>query len=236
MDNATYDGVNLTPINTEEMYSRLRATHTEINHRYEPQRREDINQITTKEAKQNNTNDSQNNTKHNVMLIIMVILLLLTLASIALSVATYTRSSSQQSRMQDQIEKTNNDMTSVLMTIQTNMSNNDIQDHSNISQILNQLDAKLEHFISLQTQYTSTQTQTHCGPGLWHRLIYLNMSDPLQQCPFAWREYNMNGVKACGRPGNSSGSCAAIRYFTYRQYTRVCGRVIGYQFASPDAF
>ena len=214
MDNATYDGVNLTPLNTDETYSRLRTTETKIQPRYEPQRRADIDQSITKEVKQNNTNDSQNNTKHNVMLIIMVIVLLLTFASIALSVATYSRSSFEQSRIQDQIEKTNNDIISVLMKLDTIQTNNDIPDHSNISQILNQLDAKLEHFISLQTQYTSTQTQMHCGPGLWHQLIHLNMSDPSQQCPFAWREYNMNGVRACGRPDNSQGSCAAIHHFT----------------------
>ena len=62
------------------------------------------------------------------------------------------------------------------------------------------------------------------------------MSDPTEQCPFAWREYNNSGVRACGRPTSSSGSCAAIHHFTSRQYSRVCGRVIGYQFASPDAF
>ena len=27
-----------------------------------------------------------------------------------------------------------------------------------------------------------------CGAGLWHRVAYLNMSDPSQQCPSAWRE------------------------------------------------
>ena len=62
------------------------------------------------------------------------------------------------------------------------------------------------------------------------------MSDPTQQCPFSWREYSKNEVRACGRSSNSSGSCSTIHYFTYQLYSRVCGRVIGYQFASPDAF
>ena len=73
------------------------------------------------------------------------------------------------------------------------------------------------------------------GEGLWHQVAYLNMSDPSQQCPSAWREYNSNGVRACGRPV-SSGSCPATVYSTGRQYNRVCGRVIGYQVGSPDAF
>jgi hypothetical protein len=34
------------------------------------------------------------------------------------------------------------------------------------------------------------QMQEHqCGDGIWHRVAYLNMSDPSQQCPSAWREY-----------------------------------------------
>ena len=103
---------------------------------------------------------------------------------------------------------------------------------SNMSQNLNQIDAKF----SLLTQYLSVQTKINCGPGLWHRLIFLNMSNPTHQCPSAWREYNTIGVRACGRPVNSSGSCAAIHHFTDQQYSRMCGSVIGYQFASPDAF
>ena len=62
------------------------------------------------------------------------------------------------------------------------------------------------------------------------------MSDPSQQCPSAWREYNDDGVRACGRPENSQGSCAPVQYIIHQQYSRVCGRIIGYQFASPDAF
>ena len=30
---------------------------------------------------------------------------------------------------------------------------------------------------------------SRCGDGPWHRVAYLNMSDPSQQCPSAWREY-----------------------------------------------
>ena len=62
------------------------------------------------------------------------------------------------------------------------------------------------------------------------------MSDPSQQCPSAWREYNTSGVRACGRPNNSPGSCEAICYSAGQTYSRVCGRVIGYQYVSPDAF
>ena len=64
--------------------------------------------------------------------------------------------------------------------------------------------------------------------------IYLNMSDSSQQCPSAWREYNSNGIRSCARP--TSGGCPGNIYNVDRQYSRVCGRVIGYQFGAPEAF
>ena len=51
-----------------------------------------------------------------------------------------------------------------------------------------------------------------CGDGLWYRVAYLNMTDPTQQCPSAWRLYNTSGVRACGRPVTSGQSCPAIFY------------------------
>ena len=80
------------------------------------------------------------------------------------------------------------------------------------------------------------QQVINCGPGLWHRVAYLNMSNPLQQCPSAWREYNTRVVRACGRSITNVGSCPSTSYSLDIQYSRVCGRVIGYQYGSPDAF
>ena len=37
-----------------------------------------------------------------------------------------------------------------------------------------------------------------CSLGQWTRVAYLNMSDPVQQCPSSWRLYSANGVRACG--------------------------------------
>ena len=111
-----------------------------------------------------------------------------------------------------------------------------IMTQSNISQILTQLDKRINNIVPAQTQDICPQIQSHCGAGLWWRVAYLNMTDPSQQCPSAWREYNTGGVKACGRPVTATGSCAAVFYLINRQYSRVCGRIIGYQVASPDAF
>ena len=75
----------------------------------------------------------------------------------------------------------------------------------------------------------------NCGEGEWYRVAYLNMSDPTQQCPSVWREYNSSGVRACGRPASSSGGCPGTFYTTRRQYSKVCGRAIGYQIGGAEA-
>ena len=62
----------------------------------------------------------------------------------------------------------------------------------------------------IQTQLDSLQIQLYCGAGQWHRIAFLNMTDPSQQCPSAWREYNTSGVRACGRPYSTEGSCLGV--------------------------
>ena len=76
----------------------------------------------------------------------------------------------------------------------------------------------------------------NCGIGEWYRIAHLNMSNSSQQCPSARREYNTCGVRACGRPEISSASCSATFYPTGHQYSRVCGRAIGYQIGGIDSF
>ena len=83
---------------------------------------------------------------------------------------------------------------------------------------------------------TIIQNHVNCGAGRWYRVAHLNMSSSSQQCPSTWREYNNGGVRGCRRPESSSGSCPATFYPTSRQYSRVCGRAIGYQYGTTDAF
>ena len=77
-----------------------------------------------------------------------------------------------------------------------------------------------------------------CGEGQWHRVAFLNMSIPSQRCPSAWREYSIGaaGIKTCRRPETSHGSCHGTVYTTRQRYSKVCGRAIGYQIGSTDAF
>ena len=59
------------------------------------------------------------------------------------------------------------------------------------------------------------------------------MSNPLHQCPSSWKFHSANGVRACGI--RSSG-CNSQNYTVLRRYNKVCGRIIGYQVGSTDAF
>ena len=241
MDNRTYEGLDLTPVNTDETYSRLRATQTNNKPRYEPQRRANIDESTTKGATHISTKDTKISTKFIAVLIIgIAVLLLFALISIALSVTTYSQLTSQQSRVLEQINSTNNKISELkeIFTTQYNKSQNDIQTQlaatqTNISSTLTQLEDRFSDSI-----FPMLHIQTYCGPGPWYRVAYLNMDNPAEQCPIAWREHNSGGVRACRRPisTSASGSCPGVQYSTCNQYSRVCGRIIGYQFTSPDAF
>ena len=71
--------------------------------------------------------------------------------------------------------------------------------------------------------------------GGWMRVAYLNMTDSSEKCPDEFRLYNENGVRACGRPVSSGGSCAGIKFPSRNiKYSQVCGKVIGYQVGWPD--
>ena len=92
---------------------------------------------------------------------------------------------------------------------------------------------------TVQTILQGFTTSQNCGAGQWYQVAYLNMSNPAQQCPSAWREYNtQSGVRVCGRPVSSGASCPATFYPVAmgRQYSRVCGRAIGYQYGTTDGF
>ena len=71
--------------------------------------------------------------------------------------------------------------------------------------------------------------------GGWVRVANLNMTDPEQQCPENLNQSYTNPIRLCGR--RTDLSCDSVTFTTYGvQYKRVCGRVRGYQFGSPDAF
>jgi len=74
--------------------------------------------------------------------------------------------------------------------------------------------------------------------GGFTRVANLNMSNPSEQCPgeLVLQTYSSEPRRLCGR-GSSGAGCLSAVYNTYGiSYSHVCGRVIGYQYASPDGF
>ena len=76
---------------------------------------------------------------------------------------------------------------------------------------------------------------TNCGgEGGWTRVAYVNMSQSDTTCPQGLTQRNFTGNDYCGR--NIIG-CQSTDFPTHGlSYSRVCGRLRGYQYGGPDAF
>ena len=90
--------------------------------------------------------------------------------------------------------------------------------------------------------YTLNGILTYCHmeslcdtEGGWTRIGQLDMSDATMSCPSGFRLYESGGVRACGRPNGGPG-CSSIEIPSNGiDFSQVCGRVVGYQYGSPDA-
>ena len=89
---------------------------------------------------------------------------------------------------------------------------------------------------SVITVYCDMDGNNCDGEGGWIRVAQLNMSEPGATCPPGLTLQNYNNIdhSLCGR---SSSGCASTFFSTYGlNYTKVCGKVRGYQFGHIDAF
>ena len=77
----------------------------------------------------------------------------------------------------------------------------------------------------------------HCdGEGGWTRVAFVNMSVPGSSCPPGLVQYNISNISLCWINDNYTG-CNSAFFYTYGlNYTKVCGRVRGYQYGYPYAF
>ena len=84
--------------------------------------------------------------------------------------------------------------------------------------------------------YCSMGTPCGCGgSGGWKRIAFLNTTDFNQPCPGGTMLFQDSWpTRTCAR---TTHGCVSLMYATdFMQYQHVCGRVIGYQHRSPDAF
>jgi hypothetical protein len=169
----------------------------------------------------------------NIMLV-----LLITVIAVSMAVFSYTRPTTGEIKNDINSLKTEMNQLAAIFLMQPNITNAEIAAtiQTNLSRVIYQLDALNRDIISVQRKSDSQQIQIFCGGGDWTNTVSINMSDPLQKCPSAWSEFNDSGIRGCGRPDSDEGMCSANSYLVANQYSRVCGRLMGYQMGSPDGF
>ena len=72
------------------------------------------------------------------------------------------------------------------------------------------------------------------GEGGWTRVTYINMTQAGATCPVGLNQRSFNNKSYCGNTGPSG--CNGTMFPTLVEYSRVCGRVRGYQYSTPLAF
>lgn len=73
------------------------------------------------------------------------------------------------------------------------------------------------------------------SPGGWKRIAFLNTTDINQPCPGGTVLFTQsNPIRTCAR--RTHGCISLVYSSDFMEYRKVCGRVIGYQHRSPDAF
>lgn len=77
-----------------------------------------------------------------------------------------------------------------------------------------------------------------CGgiTGGWMRVANIDMSSCTETCPEGLKTLTVGSKRLCAMNINGAG-CSSTSFTTHGvEYSRVCGKVIGYQQRSPDAF
>ena len=182
-----------------------------------------------------------------VSMVVVNIMLVLLVTGIAVAVAAFSYTRPTTREIINDINSLKTEMNQLAATFQINISHILVQldmtnaeiattIQTNLSQTFLQLDALNNDVLSVQQKSDRQQIQIYCGGGDWTNVVSINMSDPLQQCPSAWTEFNVSGIRGCGRQEANEGTCSANSFLVANQYSRVCGRLTGYQAGSPDGF
>ena len=74
------------------------------------------------------------------------------------------------------------------------------------------------------------------GTGGWRRVVYLDMTNLSNTCPSGWQLTGLS-ERTCGRvTGGTNTHDSATFPVIGGEYNRICGRIHGYQYSSPDGF
>jgi len=74
------------------------------------------------------------------------------------------------------------------------------------------------------------------GTSGWTRVTFINMTNTSQQCP-SGLTLTSYSKRTCGRTTSTGGTCDSTSFSVGGMtYSRVCGRIIGYQFGNTASF
>ena len=118
-----------------------------------------------------------------------------------------------------------------------NRISDNVESHDNhVTTELMELDQNLQQNFSLQLNNSFGYiypVYTCGGTGGWRRVVYLNFTGPNTTCPSGWQLTSFS-KRTCGRV---STGCNSVTFpVSGGDYTRVCGRIIGYQDRTTTAF
>ena len=78
-----------------------------------------------------------------------------------------------------------------------------------------------------------------CGgvTGGWMRVAELDMTDSSQHCPSGLRQRTDSNIRTCRIVNPDIAACSSVNFRVQSlQYSKVCGKIRGYQVGSTDAF
>ena len=101
-------------------------------------------------------------------------------------------------------------------------------------QSLTRLVAEIQNYTDQLLQ--QTQTYTCNGTPGWKRVVFIDMTDTSYDCPPGLRLTSYS-KRTCGRAHTISRDCSSTIFnIGGSEYSRVCGRIRGYQLGSPLSF
>ena len=111
-----------------------------------------------------------------------------------------------------------------------------IPDGTNSSKSTCSSQAQIDYLRQKTIEIIENRYGNPCGGVGWTRAVYLDMSDPSEQCPLNWTLVN-SPVRGCGRTSTGGRTCDSALYsVNSRTYSSVCGRILAYQRGISTAF
>ena len=108
--------------------------------------------------------------------------------------------------------------------------------HDELNRLSDNVEEQYDRMTTELMKLDSIPGYTCGGTGGWRRMAYLDMTDNNTDCPSGW-QLTGHPNRTCGRASSGRLTCDSVIFpVSGGDYTRVCGRIIGYQYSHTDAF